>query len=226
MSEQGKRSREMQARAKLTRAKIMNAAGILFETCGYGGTTINTIVERSGIAKGAFYHHFKNKSDLAKTILDETLTLDGLEIQDFKLQEIYDTGAILAYRIIHEPSIRAALRLSLEYNARDTYGTPWPPWIGINTGQLDAARENGEIAPDVDSDATAYLIAGGWSGLVVIGYAVNGNLDKLEERVALLYKNLFLAIAHPRYLRKLDLAPDRGRRLFAEYLAKQQPQEN
>lgn len=226
MSEQGKPPRRMQDRAVRTRARIMDAAGQLFETCGYGGTTINAIVDKAGIAKGAFYHHFKDKNELASTILEETLDLQAMEEQDCKLQEIYDTGMILAYRIIHEPPIRAALRLSLEYNARDTYGTPWPPWISIDTEQLEAAIRNGEVAPDIDTTATSYLIAGGWAGIVVINFAVNGNLDDLEERISLMYKNLFLAIAHPRYLRQLDLSPDRGKCLYEEFLAKKQTEEN
>ncbi|MFZ3470957.1 TetR family transcriptional regulator [Streptomyces sp. 4.24] len=211
--------RAMQARAKATRAKIMSAAGRNFEIYGYEGTSVDVICEEAGVGKGSLYFHFENKEGLARAILVETLSMEWLTSHALKLQEIFDTGMILAYRIIREPAIRAALRLSLTYSAPSTYGTPWPDWVKVNTAQLDAAKGSGEIAADVDTVAIAYQISGSWAGIMLVTHAVHGDISDVEPKIALLYRNLFLAIAHPRYLTQLDLAPDRGERLFTAHLA-------
>lgn len=211
--------RRQSQRAKSTRQQIISAAGLLFEEKGYDGASINEIIELAETTKGGFYFHFPGgRKELAVAILDSTLTMDGLHPQELKLQEVVDSGAILAYRITKEASLRAALRLSLHKNARDTYGTPWPDWIRINTNQLTEAQQNGEMRAGVKPTEQAYQIAGAWAGLVVISEAVDGHLDNVEERVAQMYMNLMSAIAHPGTLPEIDFSTDRGRRLYTAHL--------
>lgn len=56
-----------------TRAKILDTALELFHTRTFNGTSINEIVERSGITKGALFHHFKGKDDLGQAVINEPL---------------------------------------------------------------------------------------------------------------------------------------------------------
>ena len=51
----------VQARAEATRQTIILAAVELFDTVGYGSTTMGHIIDRAGITKGAFYYHFPTK---------------------------------------------------------------------------------------------------------------------------------------------------------------------
>ncbi|MCL8016472.1 TetR/AcrR family transcriptional regulator [Streptomyces sp. AS02] len=219
MTEPQKPRRRQSQRAKSTRQQIMSAAGLLFEEKGYEGAAINEIIELAGTTKGGFYFHFPGgRRELAVAILDSTLTMDGLNPQELKLQEVVDTGAILAYRITKEASLRAALRLSIHKNARDAYGTPWPNWVTINTTQLTEAQQNGELRAGVSPAEQAYQIAGAWAGLVLISEAVEGHLDNVEERVARMYMNLMSAIAHPGTLPEIDFSADRGSRLYTAHL--------
>ncbi|WP_331726118.1 TetR/AcrR family transcriptional regulator [Streptomyces sp. NBC_00470] len=211
---EGSRQRTDRSKAD-SRERIIEAAARLFEAGGFGGTTLNSICAEAGVGKSALYQAFPDKWAIAGALLDETLIVEGVPETEVALQEIYDTGIILAYRITREVAIRAALRLSIEFNARDTYGTPWPAWIDVDTKQLTRAQTNGEIGPDVDVSATAYQIAGAWAGITLTYHAVHGNLEDLEEHISRMYKNLFIAIAAtPRCLVQLDLAADRGRRLL------------
>jgi AcrR family transcriptional regulator len=57
-----KRLRERQAEA--TRGELVAVARQLFTERGYGGTSIEDIVERAGVARGALYHHFPGKDAL------------------------------------------------------------------------------------------------------------------------------------------------------------------
>jgi len=52
-----------------TRERILDAAQNLILDRGYVGMTVDHVLEEVGITKGAFFHHFKTKDDLAKALL-------------------------------------------------------------------------------------------------------------------------------------------------------------
>jgi AcrR family transcriptional regulator len=54
-----------------TRAKIVQTARRLFAARGYEGTSTETVLEESGVSRGALYHHFESKEDLFAAVLDE-----------------------------------------------------------------------------------------------------------------------------------------------------------
>jgi AcrR family transcriptional regulator len=56
------RLRERQAEA--TRQQLVDVARQLFTERGYAGTSIEDIIERAGVARGALYHHFPGKGAL------------------------------------------------------------------------------------------------------------------------------------------------------------------
>lgn len=56
-----------------TRSKILHTALELFHAHSYSSTSVNQIVEEAGITKGALFHHFKGKNELAYAIVDELL---------------------------------------------------------------------------------------------------------------------------------------------------------
>lgn len=56
-----------------TRAKILETALELFHTRTFNGTSLNEIVEKAGITKGALFHHFKGKVDLCYEVIDGPL---------------------------------------------------------------------------------------------------------------------------------------------------------
>jgi AcrR family transcriptional regulator len=61
--------------AKTRKTEILNAAQTLFATMGYQLTTIQAIIGKVGISKGAFYHHFASKSDLLDELLAELMSV-------------------------------------------------------------------------------------------------------------------------------------------------------
>lgn len=52
----------------------MDAGRALFSDQGYEAVSIDLVVQRAGVAKGAFYHHFASKRDLLERLVD---TLQG-----------------------------------------------------------------------------------------------------------------------------------------------------
>jgi AcrR family transcriptional regulator len=49
-------------------AELIDVAQALFLTRGYERTTINDVINATGLSKGAFYHHFRAKEDLLEAI--------------------------------------------------------------------------------------------------------------------------------------------------------------
>jgi TetR/AcrR family transcriptional repressor of nem operon len=52
------------------RQKILDCARELFYQVGYQATSVDDILQQSGVAKSNFYYHFKTKDDLAFAVLD------------------------------------------------------------------------------------------------------------------------------------------------------------
>ena len=50
--------------------QILEAAFKVFVDKGYSKTTMDDIVERSGLSKGALYHYYKSKKDLFLSLID------------------------------------------------------------------------------------------------------------------------------------------------------------
>jgi AcrR family transcriptional regulator len=61
--------RERQAEA--TRQLLVSVARELFTEQGYAATSIEEIIKRAGVARGALYHHFSGKDALFRAVYDE-----------------------------------------------------------------------------------------------------------------------------------------------------------
>lgn len=59
------------ARAKQTRERILQAARDVVVQEGANRLTIDAVVARAGLSKGAFLYHFKTKRDLLLTLIDD-----------------------------------------------------------------------------------------------------------------------------------------------------------
>lgn len=60
----------MAARGEATKERILAAAEQLVFERGYAGTSLDEIIDKVGLTKGAFFYHFKSKADLARGILE------------------------------------------------------------------------------------------------------------------------------------------------------------
>jgi AcrR family transcriptional regulator len=57
-------------RGEATRQRIIGAARLLFGERGYEHTSIEAVLELSGVARGALYHHFPSKTALFDAVLE------------------------------------------------------------------------------------------------------------------------------------------------------------
>jgi AcrR family transcriptional regulator len=59
------------AKAELTRRALVAAARKLFGEQGYASTSVDEVVHAAGVTKGALYHHFRDKDDLFRAVVEE-----------------------------------------------------------------------------------------------------------------------------------------------------------
>lgn len=60
----------MTIRGEATKERILAAAEQLVFERGYAGTSLDEIIEKVGLTKGAFFYHFKSKEDLARAVIE------------------------------------------------------------------------------------------------------------------------------------------------------------
>jgi len=61
----------MARNGKPTRDRILAQSKELVLKNGFSGTSIDQILEKTGITKGAFFYHFKSKNTLAQALMEE-----------------------------------------------------------------------------------------------------------------------------------------------------------
>jgi AcrR family transcriptional regulator len=59
------------AKAEATRRSLIRAARDLFGDHGYAATSVDEIARRAGVTKGALYHHFRDKDDLFRAVVED-----------------------------------------------------------------------------------------------------------------------------------------------------------
>lgn len=79
-----------------TRSEIVEAAARCFSLHGFMSTGLHDILEDVSVSKGAFYHHFKSKEDLAIAVL-ENLRSDYQEQVFEPVRQISEPGERLSF---------------------------------------------------------------------------------------------------------------------------------
>ena len=84
--------------APLARTKLLDAALAVIRARGYSATTVDEICREAGVTKGAFFHHFKSKEDLAIAAAQHWNEVTGALFAGAAYQSVVDPRErILAY---------------------------------------------------------------------------------------------------------------------------------
>lgn len=68
-----------------TRTRILDTSQALILEHGYSGVSVDKIIQNVGLTKGAFFHHFKSKSDLARQLI-KRFSGEGVDLFKASLQ--------------------------------------------------------------------------------------------------------------------------------------------
>ena len=114
------KSQRLSSRGEQRKAKILSAATGLFLSDGYGETSIDAIVEKSGGSKATLYSYYPTKADLFRAVVDSIVTtqegpvLGSLE----NVRETLVTFSEHRLRIVFSSNHRALMRLIISERDR------------------------------------------------------------------------------------------------------------
>ncbi|WP_298724474.1 TetR/AcrR family transcriptional regulator [uncultured Ferrovibrio sp.] len=68
--------------AAATRTAIMDAAQELILQAGFSATSVDTVIAKAGLTKGAFFYHFKSKAELAHALVLRDAERDAAHLEE------------------------------------------------------------------------------------------------------------------------------------------------
>jgi AcrR family transcriptional regulator len=167
------------ARADARRAQIIEAALTCFARRGFHKTTMQDVVEQSGLSPGSIYCHFAGKQDIIVAVVKErhrrerALLEQALEKQSFA--EAVEQLAADFIAALRAPRERAWRRLTVQLWAESLHdqrlavavrdGVEHPKTILAR--MVQRAKTNEELPRTLDADATARLFIAFFQGLVL-----------------------------------------------------------
>ncbi|MBU4012291.1 MAG: TetR/AcrR family transcriptional regulator [Proteobacteria bacterium] len=155
---------------KVKQDRIVQVAVEEFSEKGYAGASINSLVDRLGIAKGSIFQYFGDKKGLFLFVFNKSIDMikdDLREIRDrptnedffTRLEKIFQAGVIflkehpLIYKLYlkalfeSEIPFRNDILLSLRKNSLDYISS-----------LLETAKEKGEIRNDIDIAKASFVV--------------------------------------------------------------------
>jgi AcrR family transcriptional regulator len=146
-----------QVRSEATRQKILDAAVDVFHEVGYAAADRAAIIERTGMTKGAFYHHFDSMAALASAIIDEgaDLALDVLAAlsDSFSpaLENIVHVSFLTAELFASDKVARTAEQLALAFGKFNcTAARVYTASVQAMTAEVRRAISEGDLRADLD----------------------------------------------------------------------------
>ncbi|MFF7989525.1 TetR family transcriptional regulator [Kitasatospora xanthocidica] len=156
-----------QARAWLTRERVLDAAAEEFAVHGFTATKVEAVVARTGMTKGALYAHFGSKHQLASALVDESVE-DWKRLRDAPpaAPPGPSAGAALTELIGRmrgqfETNVRFRAALRLAADCERCEGDPDGLFGDIRREMVTSVRraqEEREITPSYPAESLAYLI--------------------------------------------------------------------
>lgn len=189
-----------QVRSEATRRKILDAAIDVFNEVGYAAADRGTIIERTGMTKGAFYHHFDSMESLASAIIDEgaKLVLDALSAMADSFSPALENmvhGSFVAADLFASDKVaRTAEQLTLAFGKFNDTGTRvYTSWTEGMAAEVGRAITEGDLREDLDPNQVSEAIMGATFGTRILSQSTPGT-DDLVGRLTQMWELLFPAI--------------------------------
>ncbi|HEX6924808.1 MAG TPA: TetR/AcrR family transcriptional regulator [Longimicrobiaceae bacterium] len=176
----------MARNATETRTGILDSAHALVMEQGFAATSVDAIVERAGVTKGAFFHHFPSKNALAHTLVERYAELDERQLRntleraerlarDPLDQLLLFAGFLEEYWEAHEPPATGCLFASCLYEAQlfdeQTHGIIRRAILSWREALADKLREAIRLHPPrlpIDPESIADLVTVLFEGAFIV----------------------------------------------------------
>lgn len=174
-------------KAEATRQMILEKAFELIYVRGYQATSVDDIIARTQVTKGAFYYHFKQKDEMGMAIIEEVLKphlaklfLVPLTANQDPLEQIYisfknllleDKFLKLAYGC---PVANLAQEMSpLNRRFGVALNELKKKWEKELTAKIEQGRSSGMVRVDVQAKTVVTFILSGYWGVRILGKISN-----------------------------------------------------
>jgi AcrR family transcriptional regulator len=164
-------------RSALSRSALLEAAARGLSRYGYGNLVLEQVAREAGYTRGALYHQFKDKEDLALAVLqwvDESWRREVGELVD---KESDPAAALIALARGHaiycrRDVARVAMALRMEFSSQDHPVGREVERISETlvtrcTRLINAGRKDGSIPPGPPARVVARAFAGALEGTVI-----------------------------------------------------------
>jgi len=163
----------------VTRQSILDAAGECFSKQGFAATGIGAIVENSGLTKGALFHHFPDKQELALAWIREPLRqgLIGQWVTPLEavhsLQDLSSLCRNSCQNLRDGDSCTALVAMAAELGGREpalsgALEELFELWRGALAGLLRRGQQDGWIHRSIQADTEAGILVSMVAGLSVL----------------------------------------------------------
>ena len=178
------RARAARTRApEATRERLVAAAFEQIHRHGYQGARLDDILATAGVTKGALYHHFADKADLAYAVIDEVIR--GLTLKRWTGPlATYEGDPISGIRLVLDvvsaefcderfgdkvelgcPLNNIAQEMSpLDERFRRRVAVVFETWIEAFAQALERGRTEGTVRRDVDARKVATFVVSAIEG--------------------------------------------------------------
>ncbi|GAA1291263.1 ScbR family autoregulator-binding transcription factor [Streptomyces sanglieri] len=177
-----------QERARRTRQVILNVAAMEFAAKGFREASLQEIAVQAEVTKGAIYHHFSSKENLAAYVVEEHYARWPSLVKDVKAQGLSPLGTLellldrVARAFHEEPLVQASARLQIERsNLAVRLPAPFVGWTLLLTDLLRAAESAGQLRPGLKPEAAARALVAAFFGVQHIADTLNEQADMLDR---------------------------------------------
>jgi AcrR family transcriptional regulator len=142
--DKNKERRTQAERRATTRRALLDAARSLFAERGYHGAAAEEIVRRAGLTRGALYHHFEDKKDLFRAVVEEMVGEIDEKVQETVRAASGPREAVMA-------GYRTFLDAALDPEMRRIFFLDGPSVLGWEWHEMDAHHAVGKIEEGLEA---------------------------------------------------------------------------
>jgi len=162
-----------------TRRKIVEAAAPIFNQRGFEGSSLNDLMEATGLKKGGIYRHFSSKEELAAEAFDYTWEAAWnarlLHVEE-KTNGIEKLKQLIANFVDYRSPVAGGcpiLNTAIDADdgnsvLRARVAKALRSWLSRLETIVKQAHGRGETRPDVDPKAVAMLIVASLEGALMM----------------------------------------------------------
>lgn len=149
----------------------------VFDEVGYAAAGWSTIIERTGMTKGALYHHFDSKESLASAVIESSSVLPGFRAMGESpapaLENIIHGMFTVSAQLASDPAARVAAQLTFTLGGfTPVAARVHADWVNTMTAAVGRAIADGDLRDDLEPQAVGESIVAAMFGTVLLNNAL------------------------------------------------------